>query len=402
MISRQRTVLIKSGGYNASMIDCTKIQLAQRHQISAWAVAAPSAHKPFADYVTQTRERLAQAHAGQNEAAKIVEGNAPFELTPSDAFATGRDKPFKRGVLLVHGLTDSPYHMRYLADFFQRNGFRVMAILLPGHGTQAGDLLEVKWQAWAATVAYGVACLAQEVDEVYLAGFSAGAALCVRHAAQDTRVRGLFLFSPALEITPRAKWAKWHWLYSWLTRRAAWLSVLRDADCFKYESFCKNAAAQMYALTQSLPREALAMPIFTAASADDATVNSAATWRFMQRATHAANQLVWYAKQAVTGEKVVWVNSVLPEHHIVSSAHTAVVIPPQDAHYGVAGAYVNCLHYCAHDAAQAARCCSGKERVLLGEISEAHLHNELLRRLTFNPHFAQLENAMRQFIERLP
>lgn len=399
MISRQRTVLIKSGGYNASMIDCTKIKLAQRHQISDWAVEAPCAHTPFADYVAQTRERLAQAHAGQNEAAKIVEGNAPFELIPSGAFVTGSDKPFKRGVLLVHGLTDSPYHMRHLADFFQRNGFRVMAILLPGHGTQAGDLLEVKWQSWAATVAYGATCLAQEVDEVYLAGFSAGAALCVRHAAHDNRVRGLFLFSPALEITSRAKWAKWHRLYSWLMPYTAWVSVLRDADHFKYESFCKNAAAQMYALTQTLPREALAMPVFTAASADDATVNSAATWRFMERATNAANQLVWYATQVVAGVNVTWVNSALPEHNIVSSAHTAVVMSPRDAHYGVVGAYVNCLHYCAQDAA---RCCSGKESVLLGEISEVNLHKGLLRRLTFNPHYAQLENAMQQFIERLP
>jgi esterase/lipase len=39
--------------------------------------------------------------------------------------------------------------MRHLADFFRQNGFRVMAVLLPGHGTQPGDLLDVTWQEWA-------------------------------------------------------------------------------------------------------------------------------------------------------------------------------------------------------------------------------------------------------------
>jgi hypothetical protein len=183
--------------------------------------------------------------------------------------------------------------------------------------------------------------------------------------------------------------------------RAAWVSVLPDGDCFKYESFCKNAAAQMYALTQSLPREALAIPVFTAASADDATVNSVATWRWMQCASNVANQLVWYATQEVTGKNIAWMKSALPAQHILSSAHTAVVMSPQDPHYGVAGEYVNCLHYDEQDKALAARCASEKETPWLGEISSANLHKGLLRRLTFNPYFAEMERSMQQFIERL-
>lgn len=383
------------------MNEFNKTALAQRHLASGCAVITADKETTFADYVVRTRALLVRVHAAKKEADKIVEGNVPFELHPIGAFERGHNKPYRRGVLLTHGLSDSPYHMRYLAAFFQRNGFRVMAILLPGHGTQPGDLLAVKWQAWADTVTYGADCLAQEVDELYLAGFSAGAALSVHHAAQDERVRGLFLYSPALEITARAKWAKWHSLVSWLMPRAAWVSVLPDGDCFKYESFCKNAAAQMYALTQSLPREALAIPVFTAASADDATVNSVATWRWMQCASNAANQLVWYATQEVTGKNIAWMKSALPAQHILSSAHTAVVMSPQDPHYGVAGEYVNCLHYDEQDKALAARCASEKETPWLGEISSANLHKGLLRRLTFNPYFAEMERSMQQFIERL-
>ena len=156
----------------------------------------------FAEYVARNRDMLYRAHAGAADLQKIVDGNAPFELKPPACFPAGRQKPYRRGVLLTHGLTGSPYSMRHLAEFFRDNGFRVMAVLLPGHGTQPGDLLEVTWQEWAKAVAYGAYKLAEEVDEVYLAGYSIGGALSVYQSLRDDRVRGLFLFSPAIKITP--------------------------------------------------------------------------------------------------------------------------------------------------------------------------------------------------------
>ena len=250
-----------------------KGKLEARHRPSGVNTSFAGAGLRFADYVQRTQAMLRQVHAGKIDLEKIVAGNAPFELFPTGNFAAGRDKPYRRGVLLTHGLSDSPYHMRHLAAFFQRQGFRVMAVMLPGHGTQPGDLLDVRWQEWAKAVAYGADCLAAEADELYLAGFSAGAALSVLQAAHDERVRGLFLFSPAFEITSRAKWANLHKLYSWLLPQAAWVNVLPDRDLYKYESFCKNAAAQMYALTQLLSQCEINIPVFAVASADDVTVN---------------------------------------------------------------------------------------------------------------------------------
>lgn len=373
-------------------------ELALRHRTSGMNSRFAAAGLPFADYVRQTRAMLRAVRAGEAEA--VVEGNAPFELRPVGGFQAGTDKPWRRGVLLTHGLSDSPYHMRHLAAFYQRNGFRVMAVLLPGHGTQPGDLLDVCWQVWAQTVAFGVDCLAAEVDELYLAGFSAGGALSVHHAAQDARVRGLFLFSPALEITLRARWANLHKLYSWLKPAAAWVSVLPDADSYKYESFCKNAAAQMYALTQALPKRGLNIPVFAAASADDATVHAAATLRFIQRVRHPLRQLVWYAREKPEQDNVDWVSSYLPEQHILSSAHTAIVMPPHDVHYGTHGDYANCLHYFADEPARYAVCMTRAE--WLGEVLPPQLARGVLRRLTFNPHYAALEASMQRFIGELP
>ena len=376
--------------------------LGLRHRASGVNSSFVGKGLPFADYVQRTQAMLWQLHDGKNDQKKIVAGNAPFELLPLGDFEKGRDKPYKRGVLLTHGLIDSPYHMRHLAAFFQRNGFRVMAVLLPGHGTQPGDLLDMRWQEWAKAVAYGADCLAAEVDELYLAGFSAGAALSVLQAAHDERVRGLFLFSPAFEITPRAAWANLHKLYSWLFPKAAWVSRMQDRDLYKYESFCKNAAAQMYALTQALPKSEVDIPVFAVASADDATVNSAATLRFMQRTLHPCSKLVWYSNAKVEQQNVEWVNSAVPEKRILSSAHTAIVMPPDDEHYGAAGGYANCLHYLPHDMDGYAACRARAEEVWHGEVHAQNLKHGLLRRLMFNPHYAAMEASMQKFIECLP
>ena len=376
--------------------------LGLRHRASGVNSCFAGAGLPFADYVRCTQSMLWQHHDGKNDQETIVAGNMPFELLPPSDFEKGRDKPYRRGVLLTHGLSDSPYHMRHLAGFFQRNGFRVMAILLPGHGTLPGDLLDVDWREWAKTVAYGADCLAAEVDELYLAGFSAGAALSVFHAAHDDRVRGLFLFSPALEITSLAKWANLHKLYSWLLPKAAWVSNMQDRDLYKYESFCKNAAAQMYKLTQALPKGDAVIPVFAVASADDATVNPAATLNFMRRARHQCSKLVWYSTAKIEQENIEWVDGAVPGKRILSSAHTAIVMSPEDAYYGVNGEYANCLHYYDDDSERYKACMLQHGEVWWGEVSERNLEHGLLRRLMYNPHYAAMEASMQKFIQGLP
>lgn len=363
----------------------------------------------FDEYVRRTAAMLRRVHAGAAGAEKVVAGNAPFELFPAGCNCRGPHKPWRRGVLLVHGLTDSPYFMRPLAEFFAQNGFRVMAILLPGHGTRPGDLLDVCWQEWAKAVAYGVDRLADETDEIYLAGFSAGGTLSVYQSFRDDRVRGLFLFSPALEISPRARWANLHKFYSWLLPEAAWVGIRPDRSLYKYESLPKNAAAQMYALTKELePPGQTDIPVFVAASRDDTTAHTPATLEFMAHARHPSSRLVLYTTDTgnvpsgIPAEKLELVNSALPEQGILSSSHTSIVLPPDDAHYGVKGDYCNAIHYYPVDMEKYEACNNGHAGVLLGEITETNLKAGILQRLMYNPNFAALKASMMRFIDALP
>ena len=391
-----------------------EVRLEARHKPSGENSRFSGEGLAFGEYLRCMAEMLRRAHVrlGTAELEKAVAGNAPFELHPVGEACRGKGKPYRRGVLLTHGLTDSPYFMRYLAEFFRENGFRVMAILLPGHGTQPGDLLGVTWREWARAVAYGADRLAEEADEIYLAGFSAGGALSVYQSLRDDRVRGLFLFSPALEITPRAAWANLHRLYSWLMPSAKWVGIRPDKSLYKYESLPKNAVAQMHALTKKLNsllrKHEVSLPVFAAASQDDATANTPATLAFMAQARHPSSRLVLYTTDTgkfppgIPAEKLELVNSVLPEQKILSSAHTAIVLPPDDPHYGAAGDYSNFIHYYPGDMEKYEACNNNHGEVLQGEVSEANLRAGALRRLMYNPNFAALKISMKRFIDNLP
>ena len=387
-------------------------RLEARHRPSGLNFSFTEGRMKFEEYVARNRSLLYRAHAGAADLEKIVDGNAPFELHPSPGFPAGQKKPYRRGVLLTHGLSDSPYMMRHLAEFFRQNGFRVIAVLLPGHGTQPGDLLEVTWQEWAKTVAYGAYKLADEGDELYLAGYSTGATLSVYHSLRDYRVRGLFLFSPALRITRKAVLANLHKLYSWLIPSAKWVDIKPDLDIYKYESFTKNAAAQMYSLTRALDAQLrqyeIDIPVFIAASTDDMTVKTSVIEEFIARARHPSNKLVLYTTEPerfshdLPSEKLELVNSAVPGQKILGSAHTAIVMPPEDRHYGAAGEYSNCVHYYPDEMEKYAACLRHPEQDYQGEITEKNLKAGILRRLTYNPNFAALKVSMRQFIDRMP
>ena len=51
--------------------------------------------------------------------------------------------------------------------------------------------------------------LKKMADDIYLGGLSTGATLSILHSLQDESIRGLFLFSPAVKITDKARFACW-------------------------------------------------------------------------------------------------------------------------------------------------------------------------------------------------
>ncbi|MEI7528989.1 MAG: alpha/beta fold hydrolase, partial [Elusimicrobiota bacterium] len=105
-------------------------------------------------------------------------------------------------VLMIHGLTDSPWYMRALGGILYQQGYNVISLLLPGHGTMPENLLTVTKEQWQQEVDRGLAMAAGLGEHISLAGFSTGGALSLdalrRHPGLSAKK--LFLFSPALAI----------------------------------------------------------------------------------------------------------------------------------------------------------------------------------------------------------
>lgn len=186
--------------------------------------------------------------------------NRTYELSPPDP---------QCAVLLVHGLSDSPYSLRAIAETFQEQGCYVLVLRLPGHGTIPSSLRRVRWTDWYAAVVLAAKQVASRAGpgRPFLAGgHSTGAALVTLYslrALEDPalpRPARLYLVSPAIGISRFAVLTNVIASLSFIPcfEKSEWIDVLPEFDPYKYNSFPVNAANQIYSLTRVLNRTILA------------------------------------------------------------------------------------------------------------------------------------------------
>jgi alpha-beta hydrolase superfamily lysophospholipase len=217
--------------------------------------------------------------------------NRSFRLTPANPVG---------GALLVHGLTDSPYSMKAMAESLERRGFEVTVLRLPGHGTFPSMLTEMRYRDWVAAVrlaARDVAGRTASDRPFYVGGFSTGATLTLNYALDALKDPGLrrpdrvLLVSPAIELTRIAAVANIIDVLSVVPvpvlEKVRWQKVLPEYDPYKFNSFPVNASRQVNRATRELGaalveaeesgRIAELAPVLTWQSVVDSTVGSAGT-----------------------------------------------------------------------------------------------------------------------------
>jgi alpha-beta hydrolase superfamily lysophospholipase len=200
-------------------------------------------------------------------------------------------------VVLLHGLTDSPYSQRHIAKFYRDHGFLAIVPRLPAHGTVPAALTDVEWEQWAAATRLAVREARRRSDPsapLHIVGFSNGGALALIHALdslgdpQIARPDRVVLLSPMVGITSFARFAGLASLPAHLPAfaKAAWLSVVPEFNPFKYNSFPVSGATETHRLTRVLQerisrysREGKLKdlpPVLTFQSAPDFTVSTQA------------------------------------------------------------------------------------------------------------------------------
>ncbi|MCY4470686.1 MAG: alpha/beta hydrolase [Thiotrichales bacterium] len=369
----------------------------------------PGRYRDFDDYARQTRERLERhkVYMDPHRADMELAAAAPFERAPiAGCASSARTRPI-RGVLLLHGLSDMPLAMRDLADAFAARCFVVRAMLLPGHGTRAGDLLDVTHRDWLAATRFGLETLKRDVDEVFVGGFSLGGLLSVHAVLEDATVRGAFLFSPALALER-----------AWLVRPSVWLRHVLDwldrdppDDYARYEAMPVNATAETFLLTRKLARllerRRVDVPVFRALSADDPVIDVAVNRGYFEhRFSHPGSRLVVYRRDPAEGAdpddaRVSYRNSFLPELRIAGFSHQSIHIAPTNAHYGADGDYRSCGQASGASAAAVARCLAAPHPwrgEVFGDNRAAIPGGAPVARLTFNPRFGEQLDQVDEFL----
>ncbi len=200
-------------------------------------------------------------------------------------------------VVLLHGLTDSPYSLRHIARRYRDDGYVAIAIRLPGHGSVPAGLSAVQWEDWSEATRLAVREARRRIGPslpLHMIGFSNGGALAMKYALDAlgdkslSRPDRIVLISPMIGITSLARFAG---VFGWPAifpafARAAWLGVVPEFNPFKYNSFPVNAARQS-SLTARILQQQIARyaaegrlgelpPILTFQSVVDFTVSTRA------------------------------------------------------------------------------------------------------------------------------
>lgn len=182
--------------------------------------------------------------------------NKSFELPVKDP---------KMGVLLLHGMSDSPYSLHTQAEYLHKQGVWVVGMRMPGHGTIPSGLTDITWEDMAAAINIGMERLTQKVGEkpIHIMGYSTGAPLALNYtftALKDSTMvlpSSLIFFSPAIGVSKAAPFAVWQSRIGHLfgLPKLEWNSLNPEYDPFKYNSFAVNAGDQVYRICNEVQKQ---------------------------------------------------------------------------------------------------------------------------------------------------
>jgi len=374
---------------------------------------------PFADYLTFAKKHIIQSNPRAlikcdkyktsmfNNLSAALEPNvvnliAPYELT---------HKNNNKVIILIHGLTDSPYHFHDLSEKFYNMGFDVRTLLLPGHATTPYELSKISYKDWQLATRYIIENSKNQYNEVLLGGFSTGGALIfdyLKNNQKDNKIKAALFWSLGSEAkSSSAKLTPYLNYVPFLT----WVDKAADTDFAKYESFPMNAAAQFYNLSEHVTQlldeplnDAFDIPFYAVSSDVDNTIDSETTYRLLakwQQQTKAKKSvLTRYNTNSTTNSKGTICTTATNCKNVIDISHTGITNSYNNPLYGLSSVYRNCGHYLGEPKLYA----SCLKTDTFGENHEKNLSdfatiNKTMARLTFNPHFDQMISDIEQFLQ---
>lgn len=351
----------------------------------------------FEEYIVQARQMISEnRHFLTKDSQTEIQANSPVEIRPEHI-----DAPSK-GVLLVHGLGDSPYSFVDVAPALAEQGYLVRTVLLPGHGTRPGDMLKVKHKDWIALVDKQVVLLKQEVDDVYLGGFSTGGNLAYLKAAEDQDIKGLMLFSPGFKSNnPKVSLLP---VASFFRKWGIVGNPELETNYTRYRAMPINGFAQFYHTSRktqkSLNRKSFDRPVFMVLTEHDSVLDTIdIKAMFQEQFTHPDSCLIWFGSTPDKQEgRIRYADSYMPDYRITNMSHMGILYSPDNPYYGIDGSERVCNNHRGLRAEEdQAYCRAGKPvwfSAYRGLIEEEDDSQKVHSRLTFNPVFDTMMNDL--------
>ena len=358
----------------------------------------------FDQYVESVR-----AHVNANLVAvagfsrqQQVAWNLPFRTTPAGPCSNGG----RLGLLMVHGLSDSPFVFRDLAAYLAERCVEVRTLLLQGHGTRPGDMVTASAEVWRDQVRHHFEALSQAVDTAFIGGFSLGGALATDYALARSgpRPAGLIAVAPAWKLNGLSD-------YLWLAPVADvfgdFVEREPERNPVKYESVTFNAGSQIadvISVTQDrmTKHQALNLPLFLAATEADSVINlDYLVSQFHHRFVNPRNRMLIFrdTRQAMplakADQRIQSLNSFLPDANILEFSHQSLLIAPGNTLYGVGAPLQRCLE---PNNISLEGCLQLPDSELWFSAWHDTPRPVYTSRLTYNPWFGELANAIWQFI----
>lgn len=304
---------------------------------------------PFADYITRTQHLIKRRRRDlEANEALILDANSPFELVPAQSRQAHGNK-FKYGALLIHGLLDSPFSLKDIGLDLQKQGVFSRAVLLPGHGTNPDDLLQVTFEEWLKIVNYGISSLKPLVENVFLIGYSTGAALAIHQLLKHhMNIAGMIMLSPAIKIkAPVEMVVAWHKTVNWISRdHTPWFYKDEEVDYAKYRSVTFNAVKQVAELTKinrNLSQKvSLNIPLLMILSREDDTISSHGAIQYFAKLQNPNSRLLLYTKDPIeySDPRIITRPTDYPKLRIKQFSHVSIPFSPSNHHYGQQGDYI--------------------------------------------------------------
>lgn len=211
--------------------------------------------------------------------ALFMEANQGFKMVHRDA--DGNPVKTRHVALLLHGLSDSPYFYRDIAQTLFNHGINVIAPRHTGHGTRDYHLQRVSRFDWREDFKWSKTEAQKLGEEIILGGMSLGGSLVMRETLYESvKPAGLLLFSPAL-IMP------WKFRLSCIFK-GGYEAEKTYGVGVRYQKISNNGTCELYRVNKEIRKksymlETLDIPVFGALTVYDTAIEMDKTYNFIKR-----------------------------------------------------------------------------------------------------------------------